>query len=227
MPTDLDQSRRDAQDRVTRAWQWIHDFPVNPHPDLGRSGPVCPYMGRALRQKFVELFEFDARQGDEACIERLRQLREDLRQRGATLGEDAIYLVYFLVPYGLPEADLTAMMQRVHKRVRPEFVSSGMLAGDFWPAHEAPGLHSRQFRPFDSPLALFPIRHMVPADLPFFSGRHVPAHVRVEYLTYYRQFFADRLPESWRRRLAEAERVAHADLQADQPAAMAANPTAG
>lgn len=215
MPADVDRSTPpDARDRLARAWAWINDFPVNPHPDLGRTGPVCPYMGRALRREYVELDGFDARSGDDACVARLRELRERLRQRSAELGDESIYLVYFLVPYGLSEEELTAMMQRVHARVRPEFVRSGMLAGDFWPGHEAPGLHSPTFRPFASPFPLFPIRNMVPADLPFFAGAHVPAKIRVEYLGYYRRFFDDRLPESWRRRLDEAERAAHADAEA-------------
>ncbi|HLU44091.1 MAG TPA: hypothetical protein VKZ67_03605 [Natronosporangium sp.] len=215
MPSDVDWSAPpDAQERLAQAWAWINDFPVNPHPDLGRTGAVCPYMGRALRRKYVELVAFDARSGDDACVAELRRLREKLKQRSAELGNDAMYLVYFLVPYGLSDEDMKAMMQRVHARLRPEFVQNGMLAGDFWPGHEAPGLHSPTFRPFASPFPLFPIRNMIPADLPFFAGSHVPAQTRLEYLSYYQQFFGDALPKTWRQRLDEALQRARADAAA-------------
>lgn len=201
----------EAAKRLELTWRWLHDFPVNPHPDLGRTGPVCPYMGRALEYQLVDLMPFDARQGVDAFEARARVLQDEFE--AATKGsEHPIYLVSFLVPYGLPDAELRTVVEQVHNRVRPDFVQRGMMAGDFWPHHESHGLHSRAFRPFASPLPIFAIRNMIPGDLPFFSGSHTPPQERLEYLGYYRKVFDGRLPEYWSDRLDHAEDQARAAL---------------
>lgn len=202
----------DAAARVELARRWLGDFPVHPHPDLGRAGPVCPYMGRARDLGRLELFGFDATAGDEVLVARARMLREDLERRSAASATDRTYLVYFLVPYGLPEPDLKAMVERVHARLRPEFVRRGLLAGDFWPDHHSRGLHSRSFRPFASPLPILGMRNMVPGDLAFFAGPDVPPPEQLTYLGFYRQHFAGNLPDYWRQRLDEAECAATAAL---------------
>lgn len=201
-----------AQERIDLAWRWLNDFPVNPHPELGRTGPVCPYMGRALEHHVVRLFPFDAREGDEALAARARELRMEFQDRCRRRESERSYLVFFLVPYGLPEPALKALVERVHAQLRPEFVAGGMLAGDFWPAHETPGLHSASFRPFASPLPILGMRNMVPGDLAFFAAPDTPPEVRLTYLGYYRDVFGGTLSEYWQQRLDRAERDAQAAL---------------
>jgi hypothetical protein len=206
--TTLDEQGRQ---RLELAWQWLNEFPVNPHPDLGRDGPVCPYMGRALQRQAVRLFAFDARQGDDALEARARALREEFVKLCHAHSERT-YFVFFVVPYGLPEPDLKAMVERVHGRLRPDFVQTGMLAGDFWPDHETLGLHSDSFRPFASPLPILGMRNMVPGDLAFFANPAVPAETQLTYLGYYRRAFDGKLSDYWRERLDTAETAARAAL---------------
>lgn len=194
-----------AEERVELAREWITTFTTNRHSDLGRDGVVCPYTGRALRRRYLTFHPFDARAGDDAMVAFVRRLRDDIADSAGPLGSDAVYLVRIAVPHGLPEADLTAMVGRVHARTRAEFVDRGFMAGDFWPAHEAGGLHNPAFRPFASPLPLFGVRHMVVADLAFFCMPDVAPDVRLDYLARYRNVFGGGLNAHWAQRLAEAE----------------------
>ncbi|GIJ45285.1 hypothetical protein Val02_21710 [Virgisporangium aliadipatigenens] len=198
----------EASERIERAKRWIAEFTTNPHPDLGRDGVVCPYTTRALRREHLTCHPFDARSGDGAMVAFVRRLRDDVADTAARVGADRVYLVRVAVPYGLPDPLLRAMVGRVHATVRAEFVSGGFMAGDFWPAHEAVGLHSRQFRPFDSPLPLFGVRHMVVADLAFFCMPDIPPGVRLDYLARYRQVFGAGLNAHWAQRLSAAEESA-------------------
>lgn len=210
MPTSTtDETALDpaARERLDLTWRWLHDFPVNPHPDLGRDGPVCPYMGRSLQRDVVRLFPFDATAGEDAFEAQARALRDEFAELSQA-HEDRVFLVFFLVPYNLPDPELKAMVERVHARVRPDFVRAGTLAGDFWPDHETRGLHSDSFHPFASPLPVFAIRNMVPGDLQFFANPAVPAQEQLTYLGLYRDYFHEALPEYWRLRLEEAERQA-------------------
>jgi hypothetical protein len=193
------------------ARQWITEFTTNRHPALGRDGVVCPYTTRALRRRYLTFHAFDARTGDEAMVALVRQLRDDIAGCAALLGTDRVYLVRIAVPHGLPEPDLKAMVGRIHARTRAEFVERGFMAGDFWPAHAAGGLHNPAFRPFASPLPMFGVRHMVVADLAFFCTPDVPPDVRLDYLARYRHVFGDELNAHWTQRLEEAETRARQD----------------
>jgi hypothetical protein len=203
-----------AEERIELARQWITAFTTNRHPDLGRDGVVCPYTTRALRRRYLTFHAFDARTGDDAMVAFVRRLRDDIAGRAGALGSDAVYLVRIAVPYGLPDADLKAMVGRVHERTRAEFVEGGYMAGDFWPDHAAGGLHNPAFRPFASPLPLFGVRHMVTADLAFFCMPDVPPDVRVDYLARYRRVFGDGLNAHWTQRLVEAETRARREQRA-------------
>lgn len=195
-------------ERLALTRQWLSDYPVNPHPDLGRTGPVCPYMGRAWDLRRVELFPVDVSSGDDCLIKQAYHYRDELEQRSRVDETDRTYLVYFLVPYGLSEETIKPMVQRVHSLLRAEFVSRGLLAGDFWPDHETPGLHSTTFRPFECPLSTFAIRNMIPSDLEFFAAPSTPPEERLLYLELYRQHFEGNLPTYWAGRLSKAVREA-------------------
>src|SRR5687768_16820684 len=50
--SELAESDRDALRAVA---DWLRAFVVRPHKDLGRAGPVCPFVPRALERKTLWL----------------------------------------------------------------------------------------------------------------------------------------------------------------------------
>lgn len=206
-------------DRMSQAWDWLSTYPIHPHPELGRDGVVCPYMVKAIRRKYVTMTEFDANEGDLAFMALARKLRDGVLERAAEFGSDRLYLVGMAVPYGLGEAELKAMVERVHTALKPEFVELGLMIGDFWPEHETIGLHNDDFRPFTSPIPLLGMRHITPADLPFFVKHEpVPAE-RLRLLAIFRRLFDGRLNAYWSQRLVEAENEAGQELARSRVAA--------
>jgi len=198
--------------RMALARRWIREHTPNPHPDLGRDGVVCPFMVRTLRRDYVTMRTFDAAEGDEALTAIARTLREAMVRRGEELGSDRTYLVSMVVPYGLSDPAMKAMVGRVHAALKPEFVQSGFMAGDFWPDHETIGLHSDTFRPFSSPIPMLGMRPMVPADLMFFVKHERTLEDRLTYLGYFRRVFEGRLNEYWSERLDCEEAAARRAL---------------
>ncbi|WP_435612053.1 DUF6875 domain-containing protein [Streptomyces sp. bgisy159] len=194
-----------SSDAMTEARDWIAAYTPRPHPELGRSGVVCPYMVKALRRRYVDMVEFDANRGDEALAALARERLADLRRRAEEAGKDRIYLVNMIVPVGLPSDEAKAMVGRVHNALKPEWVEAGYMLGDFWPDHETIGLHNDDFRPFTSPLPLLGMRHIVPADLFFFVKHERDPEQRLWCLRMFRKNFAPELNEYWTGVLEDAE----------------------
>ncbi len=201
-----------SKERMELVRQWISEYAPNPHPDLGRDGVVCPFMVRALRHDYVTIRSYDATRGDDALADLARTLRADMVRRGEALGPNRTYLVSMVVPYGLPEPELKAMVGRVHATLRPEFVQSGFMAGDFWPDHKLPGLHNDHFRPFASPIPILGMRPIVPADVLFFAKHESSPQSLLTYLGYYRRLFEGRLNDHWKAQLERTEAAARQSL---------------
>ncbi|MBB5153628.1 DUF6875 domain-containing protein [Saccharopolyspora phatthalungensis] len=203
-----------SDDRLALARRWVREYTPNPHPDLGRDGVVCPYMVRALRRNYVRMESFDAARDDEELVALARRLLDDSLRRAKTMGPDRTYLVSLIVPHGKPEDELKALVGRAHAVLKPDFVQSGYMAGDFWPDHETVGLHSDTFRPFTSPVPILGMRPIVPADLLFFVKHEPTPQDRLRYLRYFQTLFSGRLNEYWQaeldRELDRAERDAQA-----------------
>nr|AHE14659.1 hypothetical protein asmbl_13 [uncultured bacterium] len=218
-------------DRIALVRRWLEEYAPHPHPLLGRDGVVCPYMVRALRRDFVRISGFDVsgyRPADDAAADVLADLAHaELRtnlSRAEQVGPDRTYLVSMIIPAGWPDAELRGLVDRVHSRIKPAFIRSGFMAGDFWPDHETVGLHNADFRPFTSPVPVLGMRPLVPADLAFFVKHEPTPQSRLRYLRQYAEVFAGTLNAHWAERLAEELDTAERDVAAGagQPSAGAA-----
>jgi hypothetical protein len=201
-----------SDERIALAREWASTYPTNPHPDLGRAGVVCPYMVRTIRRGYLDVRSFDATQGDVPFLALARQVRAEMTARSDQVGSDCVYLAALIVPYGLPDPDLKAMVARVHATVKPEFIEAGFMAGEFWPEHQTIGLHNDDFRPFASPIPMFGIRPVVPADVHFFVKQEPTPQARQTQLQRYRKLFAGQLNEYWSALLDEAEAATSREL---------------
>ncbi len=203
-----------ADERLHHAWGWITEFVIKPNPALGRDGDVCPYMSKAVARELVDLSEFDCSVGLEPTLEYIRDRRAALLDRSADTGAEMIYHTAVIVPFGASDETLTEIVDQVHKRLKAEFVDLGLMVGEFWPDHEAPGVHNPDFRSQASPVPMFVLRHMVLTDVNFLSLPSNGPAERLVYLDRYRDHFAGRLTGTWARKLAAAQEQAHADLAA-------------
>lgn len=150
---------------------WVESYLMREHPDLGRTGAVCPFTRQAARIDTARLGICTAGPDE---VERIFALI-----RGSFGALDAIPckpgMVHFrTVIIGFPgcaDERGIAMLQHVQKRHKVYSLARGRMIGLMHEASEAPGLWNQDFRPLRAPLPVLAIRHMVEHDAPF-AARH-------------------------------------------------------
>ena len=164
---------------------WIRRFLAKPHPELGRSGPVCPFTPLALELDTIWLIEVPESAPDpqriEDVVEHCRRLFMETEPRE---GQMAINKVFMIVFSGL-NADAAPWIDAMQAKLKPGFVDIGLMLGEFHARNETPGLRNEDFRPLRSPIPMLVIRHMVETDLPFLKRDADNPDTRRAYLRSY------------------------------------------
>lgn len=166
--------------------QWTREYLCRPHPDLGRSGPVCPYTGRAIANHslwaaFIEGRSIDTEQLT-AVVDDMFDLFPVLPPRDEP--DSKLKAVLAVFPDLTEYADIDAIQHEQKSR----FVEMGLMLGQFYPGCTTPGLHNPDFPALDAPLPMLAVRYMAPTDFPFLSTRH-------EWMDSYLKLFAPTIPK--------------------------------
>lgn len=169
---------------------WIRDFVAKPHPELGRQGPVCPFLPRALREDSVAFRTIAVADPAEAQLDALIKQYADLFLRmEPTKGNARLNKTVVLIFSGLPEHSAGEIIESAHQRLKPHFVELGLMLGEFHKNHQGEGVHNKQFRPLQSPLPLLVIRYMVASDIAFLDRTSDPLALRQRFVQAYKRFF--------------------------------------
>lgn len=184
--------------------RWSEEFLVSAHPDLGRTGPVCPYTAPSLRKDlFVLGMPVDGGATDMPAV--IAQLRTWHERIGATLDpKDRELLALLMVLPDFDHEDSTEL-DELQRAAKDEFVADGLMIGQFHPVCPQPGLWSHTFRPLCSPIPLLAVRQLLVYDLPFLMD--VDVHID-EYL----KRFADAIPARMRDQLVARLTRSHLDV---------------
>lgn len=179
--SDADAHHRDC---LREVYQWVTTYLTQSHEKLGRRGAVCPQTLPALELNqillgVVEGSTFD----DDAFAKLVSEAVQVFRGLKPSANPSACVILCF-PDYDTLEGHLE--IDRTHKRLKPEIVEQGLMLGQFFGSCSEPGLHSREFRPFQSPVPLLAVRAMVEGDLAFLQRTpHLLPH-------YYRRFPSSR-----------------------------------
>jgi hypothetical protein len=189
--SELRPQERKALERIAA---WAEEYLCRPHEQLGRSGAVCPYVQHSLSEDLFWLAV--GHRGDtEEIVDRVLAHRDRFVELEPLTGIDALGKTVLIV---FPE--LTAqdgpLLDRVQKRLKPEFTELGLMIGQFYEGCTEPGIWNRDFHPLQSPVPLLAIRAMVPSDFPFLVARS-------RFLEPYFERFAHEIPERIRRRIVD------------------------
>lgn len=167
--------------------RWMHEYLCQPHPDLGRSGPVCPFMPIALRRN--TLYLTSVRLGDETSFETVEaiasQYRDIFLQLDPRDGEESINKALLMLFPDIAETAVPELIDGVQRSLKPQFTRCGLMLGEFHANNQTPGLRSDKIRPLRSPIPMLVIRHMVDSDLPFLHRPLDAAGARVGFLRAY------------------------------------------
>lgn len=174
---------------LRRTLQWAREYLCNPHPELGRKGDVCPFVGTAIKRSTFYMTVWRGVPSDrdevEVVVRRFREWFGELEPRHGAAAQFKTMLVIFP---DLADDDVPHVIDATQDQLKGEYVQAGLMLGEF---HAGPpdkaGLWNADFRPLVSPVPLLAIRHMVPTDFPFL--RDDPDHV-----SSYLARFGDRVP---------------------------------
>ena len=155
---------------------WVENYLMATHPDLGRTGAVCPFTKQAAKIDTVRLGISQAAPQDE---EKAFALIHDGFAELEKIPSKPAMRHFRTVIVGFPgcnSEDGVAMLKRVQRRLRFYSLRRGKMIGMMHATSEDPGLWNPDFRPLRSPLPVLAIRHMVEQDAPF-AAKHPPLMV--------------------------------------------------
>jgi hypothetical protein len=183
-PIEINQLEQDLS-YLIEITQWLKNYVAKPHPDLGRSGAVCPFVPPSFKLNSLRLTVIHSKNLDIQQIADLILPYRDVflnlepKEKPAALNK----AILFIFP-DIPTEDAPNTIDVVQKKLKPFFVDAGLMIGEFHNRTESPGLHNPNFRPLRSPIPLLVIRPMTEADLIFMQNTDDPS-LCVRYLEAY------------------------------------------
>ncbi len=200
---------------------WAEEYLTATSPDLGRDGPVCPYVGPSLRRDLMWVGRIA---GVHPWPSYVRLVIDDALELFESLPpQDGGGAVLRVLITAMPDLRDFSLIDNLHSELKSRFVERGLMLGQFYPGCKEPGLWNKDFHPLDSPIPMIAVRSMMTTDFPFLLGRP-------EWMTAYVKKFAPSLPAHVRRvvvgRLTESSNLdvpAYELLEAEQDSA--ATPT--
>ncbi|MBG1263190.1 DUF6875 domain-containing protein [Nostoc commune] len=175
--------------------EWVKNFLGRPHFNLGRPGAVCPFVPHSLKSNSIRLAVIHTKdlyvEQLEEVVGRYRNIFLEMELKEEEL---AINRAFLLIFPDIHIEDAPKLVDSVQQKLKPLFVESGLMIGEFHKRNESPGLHNPNFRPLRSPIPLLAIRFMVEADLPFLDSAADP-YLRIRYLEAYLKFFGHKFTD--------------------------------
>ena len=173
---DLEDSskKRDLADSDLTALRaiadWIKTFVVKPHKDLGRAGPVCPFVPGSLERETLWLApEQIADRSVPEVVELIRAYQRLFLDAEPTDGADANYKSFVVVFTDLSADRAREFFDDVLKDLAvPSYVEDGFVMGGFYEGNEGTAIYNSSFRPFTSPVPFLLVRQAVISDWKFF-----------------------------------------------------------
>jgi hypothetical protein len=164
--------------------EWLEGFITRHDPRIGRPGAVCPLVAPAMRRNLIRLVsvrttESSAEEAADTCIH-LAGLYEALFPDPRDFRAGALIAFFpYLDPSRAPE-----FIDGGHRLLRMEFVSRGLMLGEFHPASDVASVRNPEFLVMRSPVPLFVVRALSVHDLMFLDRPAYPAAERARYVAH-------------------------------------------
>ena len=149
---------------------WIKTFVTRPHKDLGREGPVCPFVPGALERKILWLAsEHIAGRSVADVVQLMNGYKTQFLHTQPIDGDGANDKVIVVVFTDLPADRARGLFGEVLQQLAvPSYVEDGVLFGPFYEGNEGTAIYNSRFRPFQSPVPFLFVRQGVISDWKFF-----------------------------------------------------------
>lgn len=151
--------------------EWIKSFVAVPNKDLGRPGPVCPFVPGGMERKTLWLApEQIGKQSVRDIVELMNDYRKLLLRTRPVEGDDANdkAIVVVFTDLSADRAGDCLGDAHIQQLKRLAYVEDGVVLGDFHERNEGAAIRNPSFRPFKSPVPFMLMRHAVVSDWMFF-----------------------------------------------------------
>ena len=157
--------RLDVSNSETEAafWRWVDEYVTQPHPELGRDGPICPFVQRLAESGNIHVEVDDSLDGTDAAAMEAR-MRIALRDYEAM--PDRQWKALVVVFASVVGADV-AVVDDVQQALKLECVRKGLMVGQFHPLSNEPGARNPEFLANRAPFAAIALRPMSHHDIVF------------------------------------------------------------
>lgn len=166
-PTPMPAMGSDALRLSRSIAHWVTSYLMASHPELGRSGEVCPFTSRAYQLDTIRIGVSFASSKDSTLVTEI--MRDGLRQFASIACDDtARQLRTVIVGFpNLTDAGGIAALRAAQRRLTWRCLWDGLMIGRFHPDSDDEGLWNPDFRPMRAPIPLLAVRHLVRNDAPF------------------------------------------------------------
>jgi hypothetical protein len=170
---DMSRTRELAEsdlDALHAVAEWVKTFVAKAHKDLGRAGPVCPFVPVACERKTLWLApQRIADRSVPEIIKLVNGYKKALLDAQPVDNNDANYRSAVVVFTDLPEDRAKDLFDDVLGRLGvPSYAEDGLVLGGFYERNEVPAIYNPSFRPFTPPVPFLLMRHAVIGDWKFF-----------------------------------------------------------
>jgi hypothetical protein len=158
-------------DALRTVADWIKTFVARPHKDLGRAGPVCPFVPGAFDRKTLWFApERIASQSVPDVVQLIDGYKRLLLRAQPVEGDDTSYKAIVVVFTDLSADRAMEYMDEVQMQdlKRLSYAEDGVVLGEFHKRNEGSSIRNRSFQPFKSPVPFLLMRHAVVSDWMFF-----------------------------------------------------------
>jgi hypothetical protein len=161
---------------------WVETYPMNTHPQLGRSGIVCPFTRLARKHDTMRLGICESGPDDATGVfMAVRRGFQALERIPATAETEALRTVVI----GFPNCNNGAGIAAVHQAQRGHKLYAVMrfrMMGFMHPTSDSGGLWNPEFRPLRAPMPVLAIRYLVEQDAALIANH------RLQWPSYFLKF---------------------------------------
>ncbi|SED08947.1 hypothetical protein SAMN02787142_2532 [Burkholderia sp. WP9] len=196
--TEID-SISDAPLRATfgAGLAWIQRFIMQPHPDLGRRGPVCPFARPAHEARAMHFCALDVGEMSfDVFIDVMMRLTYFFNRVAGNISGRSDLLSLCVFPRNLREESYYKFIDCAHSMLKPFYMNAGLMLGEFHPLSAVRGAHSQMIFPMRSDVPIFVIRSIASHDISFIDRQSGALGIRIHELECYLRGVGDLLPPS-------------------------------
>jgi len=157
-------------DELRSLKDWMTSYVARPNKDIGRSGPVCPFVPGSLQRHTLWLAPEQLNGQSVADAVRLMNgYKRQLLDAQPVVGDDAIYKAIVVVFTDLTAERAKDLFDGVLKELAMRwYADDGVVLGSFYEANEGTAVYNKNFRPFRSPAPFMLVRPAILDDWKFF-----------------------------------------------------------